>query len=140
MVVRSQIYPSAISRLIILIEVLRVRPTVRTSGANVGERDAPRIRICVRGSSNGERDVAACTVQEQFREGMLQWVKSRTAALRSTCAAASDAARAARARRARRARHRRRRAEEEEEGKPTALVRTVEEGKGVEAPKMGRRA
>ena len=33
---------------------LRVRPTVRTSGANLGERGAPRFLICVRWSGNGE--------------------------------------------------------------------------------------
>ena len=45
--------------------VLRVRPTVRTSGANLGERDAPRFLICVRRSGDGERDVEVCPSEEQ---------------------------------------------------------------------------
>ena len=45
--------------------ILHIRPTVRTSGANLGERDAPRFLICVRRSGDGERDVEVCPSEEQ---------------------------------------------------------------------------
>ena len=38
---------------------------VRTPGANLGERDAPRFLICVRRSGDGERDVEVCPSEEQ---------------------------------------------------------------------------
>ena len=46
-------------------ELLRVRPTVRTRGANLGERDASRFLICVRRSTYGERNVEVCPGEEQ---------------------------------------------------------------------------
>ena len=44
---------------------IRVRPEVRTSGANLGERNAPCFLICMCGCGDGERDVEVRPGEEQ---------------------------------------------------------------------------
>ena len=58
--------------------------TVRTSRANLGERDTPHFLICVRWSGNGDRDVEVCSGEAQAGDEAGTRIKDEAARLRMT--------------------------------------------------------
>ena len=64
--------------------VLRVRQTVRTPGANLGERDAPRFLFCVRWSGDGERDVEFVQTKSKHAMKQVLGIKNEAARMKVT--------------------------------------------------------